>query len=182
MTAPMPCEDDLLPCGESATAVWDDAVDPDHVAGCEFCTSVVEARALVGPRAAELPPVEPPRALLEGVMRTVVAELRPAVRIPLPGVAGAAVTTTALAAGLRLVLDDDPGVLVRRLRVEPADADGQVHVGLVVAVSWEHATAGADAALRARVADTARRLFGLVVAGVDIAVVDLIDLPAGEPS
>ncbi|GAB2487715.1 hypothetical protein [Jatrophihabitans fulvus] len=111
--------------------------------------------------------------LVSSVMRTVAAEPHPAPLLDLP-VDGCRVTASAVAAAVRIALDADPGVVVRRCRLEPGDSASRVVVWVSLAMvlpAWRGA-----ASVRTLVVQTVRTSFGLDVERVDVDVVD-VELP-----
>ncbi len=172
-----------LPCGHDPLDVADHAATgelDEHERDCPFCQEAVAAAALsarVGARAAAVhDDAEPPHDLVPAVMRSVRTELRTAREIPVPSDDGAAfVTDHVVTTVLRDALDAADGLVVSSCRVELLAGTG---LGVRVEALGRYTDdlpAGAGAA-RALVVATLQREFGLVAtAGVDIAVVDLIE-------
>lgn len=182
---------ELLPCGREPHVAWDHARAgaPDaHEWQCPYCTAVREQyETLAAASSAYLgEPAVLPAGLVDSVMRTVRAELRPGRPLPLPTPVGTAtVIDTAMANALRLVLDGDPAVVAHRLRIEPAElpdgADGvrPLHIWISVSISYEHYSAHGDRTVRDRVTESAAQLFGQRLSRVDIDVVDVFTTRAG---
>ncbi|MHA3704705.1 hypothetical protein ACXR2U_21240 [Jatrophihabitans sp. YIM 134969] len=175
MTAP------LLPCGRDPLDVADHATHgtlDEHESTCPFCAEVVAAARLsakLGTEAAAVEVPAPSRDLVSTVMRSVRTELRTAREIPLDSPDGAAFATDhVVAAVLRDALDAHSHLIVSSCRIELL-ADG---LGVRIEAVGRYpddlraeATGARDLVIATLLSD-----FGLVAtAGVDVAVVDLIE-------
>jgi hypothetical protein len=195
VTGPVDERIEPLACGRDAADVWDHAVegtlDP-HERECPHCrAAAADALGLDGVvhRMAAERPVPPP-SVLDGVMQavidTVVAELRPQDLLPLDSPAGPArLSRPAAARVLRHVVDGMDGMRARSCRIEPVgsgvDGAGADRFGVTVAITVT-ARFGVDLAsvtarVRQMVVAAGEQALGVPVRSVDIAVVDLWDEP-----
>lgn len=134
---------------------------------------------------------DPSPGLLPAVMHTVWAELRPGVRIPLPGSDGTLlVTETAVSNALVAHLDGLPELLVRRCTVqhqprpagestEPAATAETIRITLTAAVAYGISTDDLVHRIRTVITVAAEHLFGFTVDRVDIDIIDVYP-PAGH--
>ncbi|GAA4676071.1 hypothetical protein GCM10023215_05190 [Pseudonocardia yuanmonensis] len=194
-----------LACGRDAADVWDHAVegtlDP-HERECPHCrAAAADALGLDGVvhRMAAERPVPPP-SVLDGVMQavldTVTAELRPQDLLALDSPAGPArLSRPAAARVLRHVVDGMDGMRARSCRIEPvaAGANGGrplgngsgtagadpfgVTVAITVTARFGVDLASVTARVRQMVVAAGEQALGVPVRSVDIAVVDLWDEP-----
>ncbi|WP_405059576.1 hypothetical protein OG474_43555 [Kribbella sp. NBC_01505] len=125
----------LLPCGHSVEDVWDDMEADritDHALNCPHCTT---ARASLdelteATRALIDDPATPPAGFLDKIMTAVRADLSlgQTIRLPSP-TARVDISTYALAAMLRYVVDGVDGICAHECRVEVSpDNSGAVKV------------------------------------------------------
>lgn len=194
-----PDGDDLLPCGRSLYAVWEDnetgadpAADmraaPGHrPADCPHCTAALqELRTLddfVQRARAEDEAAPPPDAtgVAARVMDLVRLELRPGRTLPLGDAdEGHWIVEAAAAKTLRSAAETVPGVRAGSCRVAPAGGTtagprGPVRVTIEVEAGARRALPALAEAVRTAVAGAADRAIGMRVAEVDVAVVDLFD-------
>ncbi|WP_433506804.1 Asp23/Gls24 family envelope stress response protein [Pseudonocardia halophobica] len=200
-----------LACGRDAADVWDHAVEgtlDTHERDCPHCrAAAADALGLDGVvhrMAAERP--APPPSVLDGVMQavidTVTAELRPQDLLALDSPAGPArLSRTAAARVLRHVVDGMDGTRARSCRIEPvgpagthgaatngAGTDGAatngagadpfgVTVAITVTARFGVDLASVTARVRQMVVAAGEQALGVPVRSVDIAVVDLWDEP-----
>lgn len=113
------------------------------------------------------------RSVVDAVMRTVAAQPHPVRTLDLPA-PGCRASVTAVAGAVRIALDAEPGLVVRRCRLEAAGDRRQVVVWVSLAMRYA-AWRGADA-VRDVVVTTVLESFGLGVERVDVDVVD-VELP-----
>ncbi|GAA2860256.1 hypothetical protein GCM10010472_17030 [Pseudonocardia halophobica] len=199
-----------LACGRDAADVWDHAVEGTldaHERDCPHCrAAAADALGLDGVvhRMAAERPVPPP-SVLDGVMQavidTVTAELRPQDLLALDSPAGPARLSRAAAARvLRHVVDGMDGMRARSCRIEPvgsgsgrtgtngAAGDGAatngggadpfgVTVAITVTARFGVDLASVTARVRQMVVAAGEQALGVPVRSVDIAVVDLWDEP-----
>ncbi|MCU1626337.1 MAG: hypothetical protein JWP64_1286 [Pseudonocardia sp.] len=176
-------EDQIEPlaCGRDAADVWDHAADgvPDeHERSCPHCAAAIaDARGLDGivhRMADEVPP--PPPSLvdtvMEAVLNTVTAELRPQDLLALYSPAGPArLSRPAAARVLRHVVDRMDGMRARSCRIEQ---DGlALSVAITVTARFGVDLASVTARVRQMVVAAGKQALGTPVARVDITVVDL---------
>ncbi|MCE0764348.1 Asp23/Gls24 family envelope stress response protein [Pseudonocardia kujensis] len=195
-TGPEDVRIEPLACGRDAADVWDHAAEGTldaHERECPHCrAAAADALGLedvVHRMAAERP--VPPPSVLDGVMRavvdTVTAELRPQDLLALDSPAGPARLSRAAAARvLRHVVDGMDGMRARSCRIEPvgsgpggtngADPFG-VTVAITVTARFGVDLASVTARVRQMVVAAGEQALGVPVRSVDIAVVDLWDVP-----
>jgi hypothetical protein len=194
-----PDAEDLLPCGRSLYAVWEDnetgadpAADtsaaPGHrPADCPHCTAALqELRALddfVQRARAEEETAPPPdaTAVAARVMDLVRLELRPGRTLPLGEPEESHwIVEAAAAKTLRSAAETVPGVRAGSCRVAPAAGTtagprDPVRVTIEVEAGARRALPALAEAVRTAVAGAADRAIGMRVAEVDVAVVDIFD-------
>ncbi|MFF0744840.1 hypothetical protein ACFYVL_31000 [Streptomyces sp. NPDC004111] len=196
--------DDLLPCGRSLYAVWEDhetgadpATDAAGVPGhppadCPHCSAALqELRALDDfvqrARSEEQSAPQPDAAgVAARVMDLVRLELRPGRTLPLGEPDEAHwIVEAAAAKTLRAAAETVPGVRAGSCRVAPAAGAksgprGPVRVTIEVEAGSARALPALADAVRTAVAGAADRAIGIRVAMVDVAVVDIFDEDADE--
>lgn len=179
-----------LACGRDAAAVWDRAtagIPPDeHERACPHCgAAYADAQGLdaLVHRMARTD-LQPPPAVLERVMTTVVSELPPSDVLALPSPHGpASLARPAAAALLRLVVDRMGGLRARSCRIEqparPVDAQAgdalPLEVRITVAAQFGVDLTSVTARVRQMVVAAGEQALGLPVRRVDIDVVDLLE-------
>ncbi|MFR9804686.1 Asp23/Gls24 family envelope stress response protein [Pseudonocardia sp. RS010] len=190
-----------LACGRDAADVWDHAVEgvlDAHESECPHCrAAAADALGLdsVVHRMAAERPLPSPSALdgvLQAVLDTVTAELRPQDLLPLDSPAGPArLSRPAAARVLRHVVDGMDGMRARSCRIEPpgSGAGGRsgaapggtdpfgVTVVITVTARFGVNLASVTARVRQMVVVAGEQALGVPVRSVDIAVVDLWDEP-----
>lgn len=169
-----------LPCGRSVEQVWDDlggGRTDTHAADCPHCataraslTQLAEATRLL---VAE--PVEPPPGLLDRIMAAVRADAVFGEAIPLPSPSGGVeISTHALAAVLRFVVDGIDGVRAHRCRVRlDPDAAHTIRVWMSVSLRYGSGQAAALDEARRRVAPALSTRIGLTLGTLDFEVTDV---------
>ena len=178
----------VLACGRDAAVVWDAAVAgrrDAHERACLHCRAVAEDQRLLAFAVAELheQALEPPASLVERVMGTVLAEIRPAGYLPLPTRHGRARIDRVAAAGvLRRAVDRMPALRVRSCQIHLVDPAGPedatqgappVRVRISVTARFGLDLFSATARVRQMILVAAADLLGLTVTTVDIDVVDV---------
>ncbi|MCW0214676.1 MAG: Asp23/Gls24 family envelope stress response protein [Pseudonocardia sp.] len=174
-----------LACGRDAAVVWDHAADgmlDEHERGCPHCAAAIaDAHGLDGVvhRMAQEQPLPPPSLMdtvMEAVLDTVTAELRPQDLLALDSPAGPArLSRPAAARVLRHAVDRMDGMRARSCRIEQ---DG-VHLTVAITVTARFGVdlASVTARVRQMVVAAGEQALGAPVARVDITVVDLWDEP-----
>jgi hypothetical protein len=176
-------EDQIEPlaCGRDAADVWDHAADgvlDEHELSCPHCASAIaDARGLdsVVHRMADEAPPPPPSLMdtvMEAVLDTVTAELRPQDLLALDSPGGPArLSRPAAARVLRHVVDRMDGMRARSCRIEQ---DGPaLSVAITVTARFGVDLASVTARVRQMVVAAGEQALGVPVARVDITVVDL---------
>lgn len=188
----------LLDCGRSVEQVWQEMETGQisaHTTTCPYCataraslTQLVEATALLVNE-----PVEPPTGLLDKIMAAVRADLGQGGAVVLPSVSGTPtsaarveISTHALAAVLRYVVDAVPGLRAHRCRIESVpEIPHTVRVEMSVSLHYGAGRFDTLDQARDRIHAALSQRIGLRLAGLDLQLVDvwIDDLPdPGRPA
>ncbi|WP_219418696.1 Asp23/Gls24 family envelope stress response protein [Pseudonocardia nigra] len=169
-----------LPCGRSVEQVWQELEAGQvsaHGADCPHCSTARASLEQLAEATRQLvaDPLEPPPRLLDRIMGAVRAELTTADPIPLPSESGQVdISTHALAAVLRYVVDSVDGLRAHRCRIELAP-DVAHTVRAWMSVSLHYPTDGIaaveEARRRARAALSER--IGLRLESLDVELTDV---------
>jgi hypothetical protein len=170
----------LLPCGRSVEDVWEEMETgraTAHSLDCPHCTTVrtslgelAEAtRALIDD------PAEPPAGFLDKIMTAVRADLKLGQTVPLPSLtAQVDISTYALAAVLRYVVDGVDGIRAHQCRIQVSPTSPEsVRVWMSVALRFGSGQAAALEEARRRVAAALPDRIGLALENLDFEVVDV---------
>ncbi|MFT2014318.1 hypothetical protein ACMA1D_00490 [Streptomyces sp. 796.1] len=196
-------EDEILLCGRSLSAVWDQEVPREHTAHCPYCQQALTGLGVLDRyvREARAEQAPPAAAITDRVMNLVRTELRPGRLLPLGEVAEDAwIAEVAAARAFRAAAETLPGVFAGSCRVMPADPTaarrallpgaprhrGPVRVTLELTAALDWTVPELAALVRQLVADAARDAVGMDVVEIDVSVVDVIgddlgDARADEP-
>lgn len=187
-------EEERLPCGRTLGELWDDgrddgrpgrgaAFDP-HPADCPHCAAALDGLRILDDfardaQAAELAAEAAAASSADGemftarVMDLVRQELRPGRSLPLGEPSEDHwIGESAAAKSLRAAAEALPGVRAGSCRISPAAGSprGPVRVRLEVVAGLGLPVPELAAEVRLRVAEAARDLLGMEVAGIDIRV------------
>ncbi|MEV6413636.1 hypothetical protein [Kribbella sp. NPDC051718] len=170
----------LLPCGRSVEEVWDEMEAgraSAHSLDCPHCTT---ARASLdelseATRALIDDPAEPSAGFLDKIMTAVRADLSLGQTIPLPTpTAQVDISTSALAAVLRYVVDGVDGIRAHQCKIEmPPASPESVRVWMSVALRFGSGQVAALDEARLRVAAALPERIGLALETLDFEVVDV---------
>ncbi|MBO1337956.1 Asp23/Gls24 family envelope stress response protein [Streptomyces sp. VRA16 Mangrove soil] len=181
-------DDELLPCGtllSRAWDVWEQDGDDEHARSCPHCRQAVRElddleSAVRGLRRETTDESDyDPEPLTRRVMDLVRLELRPGRPLPLGDpTEGVWIMEAVAARSIRATAERVPGVRAGSCRL--LSADGGVRVRLDI-----HAPAGVPLPeladhVRERVREGADRALGMVVAAVDIEVIDIVAVAADD--
>jgi uncharacterized alkaline shock family protein YloU len=172
----------LLPCGQDAAVLWEDAAAgemTEHELGCPHCQGASAGFRALRKATGEFSEIDVvlPRDLTDRIMRAVRAERRrdsflPVARTELGPIR---IATQAAAVVVRFAADQTPGVAARSCSVEQLidGPDGWCAVRLDVALRYGVDGMAAVARIRELVAAAASELAGFEAARVDVTVVDI---------
>ncbi|WP_432042716.1 hypothetical protein [Streptomyces cadmiisoli] len=182
--------DEVLACGRLLSRVWEQAQDagptPDpHPMSCPYCRDAVEGLAPVNAATRALRTETSPglHALVDRIMTVVRAEVRLGRLLPLADpVRDLRIAESAAAKVLRRAADAVPGVRAATCRLVRAGQDSEVRVTMTLAADLDRPLTERVHQVRRSVLDAAGRELGLIVAAVDITVVDVLETgPAPGP-
>ncbi|MFD9892534.1 Asp23/Gls24 family envelope stress response protein [Amycolatopsis sp. NPDC059027] len=184
-----------LPCGRELERVWErmDVVGAgladEHELSCPHCRVARESLLALREATQELvaEPEATPPDLVGRIMSAVRAEVRRGQMLSLPSteLGPVEVSEQAVAVVLRYAADSVGGVRARRCRVravgEGPHGESVVEVELTLAVSLRNAAGGeALSQVRDRVTAAAAARVGLVLAKLDLVMVDVYEETAGD--
>jgi hypothetical protein len=183
-------DDELLPCGRLLSQTWDaweQRTDDAHARSCPHCRGAVSGldeleSAVRGLRQETTDAFAyDPEPLTRRVMDVVRLELRPGRPFPLGDPAEDLWIMEAVAArAVRAAAESVPGVRAGSCRLSSAGAEGAVAVRLDVRAPAGPSLQDVAALVRERVWEAADRELGMVIAVVDIRVIDVVPAPAGD--
>ncbi|WP_350276338.1 Asp23/Gls24 family envelope stress response protein [Kribbella sp. HUAS MG21] len=169
-----------LACGRSVEEVWEelDGGTPSvHLTECPHCRTARASLEQLAEATAFLvdDPAEVPTGLLDRIMTAVRADVNLGRTLPLPtGAAEVELSTTALAAVLRYVVDGVAGIRARQCRIElVTERPEAVNVSMTVALEFGTGQVAALEQARERVAAALRGQVGYELEQLDFEVVDV---------
>ncbi|MFI9803134.1 hypothetical protein ACIHEJ_01950 [Streptomyces sp. NPDC052301] len=180
--APPFAGDEVLPCGQLLSRVWEQAHDaappPDpHTVSCPHCREAVEGLAAVDAATRALRAEDTPglHALADRVMDIVRAEVRFGRLLPLADPhLDLRIAESAAAKVLRQAADTVPGARAATCRLVPAGSGTDVRVTMTLAAALDRPLPDRVHQVRRSVLRSAGQDLGLTVTAVDITVVDVL--------
>ncbi|MFE0632663.1 Asp23/Gls24 family envelope stress response protein [Streptomyces sp. NPDC058864] len=177
--------DEVLTCGRTLRHAWEQARDTSHpadphVADCPHCRDAIEGLAALAQATTALRDQEPPSThkLVSRIMNIVRNEVRlgPLLRLDDPTRTLQIAEQTA-AAALRRAADQVPRVTTASCHLTPAEPGEGVHVSMTIAAGLDRPLPETAEHVRRAVAEAADHELGLVLASIDIKVIEVAPTP-----
>ncbi|WP_431951981.1 Asp23/Gls24 family envelope stress response protein [Actinacidiphila sp. bgisy167] len=177
--------DEVLTCGRTLRHAWEQARDTSHpadphIAGCPYCRDAIEGLAALDQATRALRDQEPPSThrLVSRIMDIVRDEVRrgPLLRLDDPTRTLQIAEQTA-AAALRRAADQVPGVTTASCHLAPAEPGEGVHANMTIAAGLNRPLPETAEHVRRAVAEAADHELGLVLASIDIKVIEVAPTP-----
>jgi hypothetical protein len=175
--------DEVLPCGQLLSRVWEQARDTTpaadpHTFSCPHCREAAEGLAAVDAATRALRAEDTPglHALADRVMNIVRAEVRFGRLLPLADPhLDLRIAESAAAKVLRQAADTVPGARAATCRLVPAGSGTDVRVTMTLAAALDRPLPDRVHQVRRSVLRSAGQDLGLTVTAVDITVVDVLE-------